>query len=628
MSLKKLQFTPGVNKEGTRYAAEGLWYDSDKVRFRQGYPEKIGGWQRISDFTFLGVCRSLWAWSSLAGLVHRGVGTNLKFYVERGGEYYDITPIRETTSAGDSTFTSTIGSSTITVSDTSHGATEGDFVTFSAAATLGTSTITAGVLNQEYQIASVIDVDTYTIIAKDVSGNPVVSDEAVAGGGGAATIAEYQIRTGDAVPSPGFGWGAGAWSLGSWGITSSLSSVRLWSQASFGEDLVFGPRDGAMYYWDLSAGVGARAVELSTLPGASAVPLIQKFIFISDTSRFVFAFGCNPFGSTTQDPMLIRWSDQENAVDWTPSPLNQSGEIRLSSGTQIVTARQSRQEILVWTNSSLYSLQYVGPPIVWGSQLVGNNITIASQNATAYANGVTYWMGRGRFYMYDGRTQPLNCDLLRYIFNGINDEQYEQVFAGTNEEFHEIWWFYCSVDSTQVDRYVIFNYQEQIWYHGNLSRSAWLDSCVCGVPFGATYEGNIVQHETGVDDLTLPTPAPIPAHITSAETALEDGERFSFIWRVLPDVTFEGSTTTDPTVNLTLLPLKNSGSGYNNPLSEGGVSSKEVVQTASVPVERFTEQVNIRVRGRQLVFKISSEDEGVTWQLGVPRIDIRPDGRR
>lgn len=631
MPLRKLQFTPGVNKEKTRYASEGTWYDSDKVRFRQGYPEKIGGWQRISDFTFLGVCRSLWAWSSLASQVHRGVGTSVKFYIELGGAYFDITPIRATSGAGDATFTSTIGSSTITVTDTAHGASEGDYVTFTAAVTLGTSNITATVLNQEYRIDSVPSVDTYTIIAKDVSGNPVVSDEAVSGGGGGSTVAAYQISVGVSTTAPLTGWGSGAWSSGSWGSSSSSvasSEIRLWSQSNFGEDLIFGPRDGELYYWDLSGGVGARAVKLSSLVGASAVPLIQKFIFISDTSRFVFAFGCNPFGSSTQDPMTVRWSDQENAVSWTPSATNQSGEIRFSRGTEIVTAAQSRQEILVWTNASVYSMQYVGSPIVWGSQIVGDNITIASQNATAYANGVTYWMGRGRFYMYDGRVQSLSCDLLRYVFNGINTSQYSQVFAGTNEEFHEIWWFYCSTDSSQIDRYVVYNYQDTVWYHGSLGRTAWLDSCVCGVPFGATYEGNIVQHEIGVDDLTLLTPAPIPAHITSAETAIEDGGSFSFIWRVLPDVTFDGSTTSNPAVNLALLPLKNSGSGYNNPLSEGGVSSEEVMQTASVPVERFTEQVNIRVRGRQLVFKISSEDEGVTWQLGIPRIDIRPDGRR
>lgn len=628
MPLKKLEFEPGVNKERTRYASEGYWYDSDKVRFRQGYPEKIGGWQRISERKFIGICRSIWAWSSLVGAVHRGIGTHLKFFIEFGGSYFDITPIRATSGAGDATFTSTSGSSTLLITQTAHGAIEGDFVTFSNASTLGTSNITDDVLNQEYQVISVVSANTYTVVAKTVSGAVIVSDESVSEGGGTDTIATYQINTGGGAALPLFGWGAGTWGSGTWGETEGDTFIRLWSQSNFGEDLIFGPRGGGIFLWDLSEGFGTRAVSLASLPGASAVPIIQNFIFISDVSRFVFCFGCNAFGDTAQDPMLLRWSDQENAVMWTPAATNQSGSLRLSRGSKIVSAYQSRQEILVWTDLSLYSLQYVGPPIVWGSQIVGDNITIASQNATAYANGVTYWMGRGRFYMYDGRTQTLPCDLLRYIFNDINTAQYDQVFAGTNEEFHEIWWFYCSSESTLIDRYVIYNHLEGIWYHGNLSRTAWLSSGVRVSPFAATYEQNLVEHELGVDDGMLPTPLPIAAHLTSAETAIAEGNNFSFIWRVLPDVTFDGSVDNNPKVTMSLSPLKNSGSGFNDPLSQGGVSSEDVVQIATLPVERYTEQVNIRVRGRQLVFKISSEDVGVTWQLGVPRIDIRPDGRR
>lgn len=628
MPLKKLEFEPGVNKERTRYASEGYWYDSDKVRFRQGYPEKIGGWQRISERKFIGICRSIWAWSSLVGGVHRGIGTHLKFFIEFGGSYFDITPIRATSGAGDATFTSTSGSSTLLITQTAHGAIEGDFVTFSNASTLGTSNITDDVLNQEYQVISVVSANTYTVVAKTVSGAVIVSDESVSEGGGTDTIATYQINTGGEAALPLFGWGAGTWGSGTWGETEGDTFIRLWSQSNFGEDLIFGPRGGGIFLWDLSEGFGTRAVSLASLPGASAVPIIQNFIFISDVSRFVFCFGCNAFGDTVQDPMLLRWSDQENAVMWTPAATNQSGSLRLSRGSKIVSAYQSRQEILVWTNLSLYSLQYVGPPIVWGSQIVGDNITIASQNATAYANGVTYWMGRGRFYMYDGRTQALPCDLLRYVFNDINTAQYDQVFAGTNEEFHEIWWFYCSSESTLIDRYVIYNHLEGIWYHGNLSRTAWLTSGVCVSPFAATYEQNLVEHELGVDDGMLPTTLPIAAHLTSAETAIAEGNNFSFIWRVLPDVTFDGSVDNNPKVTMSLSPLKNSGSGFNDPLSQGGVSSEDVVQIATLPVERYTEQVNIRVRGRQLVFKISSEDVGVTWQLGVPRIDIRPDGRR
>ena len=425
------------------------------------------------------------------------------------------------------------------------------------------------------------------------------------------------------------GWGGGSWSSGVWGTGGTTDSpMRLWSQSNFGEDLIFGPRGGAVYYWDVSSGTSSRAVNLSTLGGASDTPTVQNFILVSDINRFVFCFGANTIGTSTQDPMLIRWSDQEDAANWTPSATNQAGSLRLSRGTEIVTAKQSRQEVLVWTDSSVYSLQYLGGQAVWGAQIVGDNISVASQNAVAYASGASFWMGRDKFYMYDGRTQPLPCDLRRYVFNDFNEAQIDQVFAGTNEEFHEIWWFYCSADSTSVNRYVVYNYLDKVWYYGNLSRSAWLDSGTREHPLAATYSNNLVNHEEGVDDNETATTTAIDAFITSAEFDLDDGHRFSFIWRVLPDMTFDGSTASSPAAIMTFFPLKNSGSGYTSPASAGGTSSGTITRTAVVPVEAFTEQINTRVRGRQMAIKISSGELGVQWQLGSPRLDMRPDGRR
>jgi hypothetical protein len=369
-------------------------------------------------------------------------------------------------------------------------------------------------------------------------------------------------------------------------------------------------------------------VLLSSLGSASDVPTIQNSIFVSDINRFLFCFGANTIGTDVQDPMLIRWSDQESAVNWTPSATNQAGSLRLSRGTEIVTARQSKQAITIWTDSSVYSLQYLGGQVVWGAQLIGDNVSIASPNAVAHANGISYWMGKDKFYISDGRIQPLVCDLLRYIFNDFNVVQIDQVFAGTNEAFHEIWWFYCSSGSTTVDSYVIYNYQSKIWYYGTLARTAWLDSGMRDFPLAATYTYNLVNHEEGIDDNETGTPAAISAHITSSEFDLSDGHKFNFIWRVMPDMTFDGSTASSPSAVMTLYPLQNSGSGYNDPTSEGGSNTGTITRSATVPVEAFTGQINTRVRGRQLAVKIESTDSGVQWQLGSPRIDMRPDGRR
>jgi hypothetical protein len=621
MALKKLVLSGGVNREVTRYTNENGWYECDKVRFRQSYPEKIGGWQRISDNTFLGVCRSLWSWVTLGSQNFVGVGTNLKFYLELGGVYYDITPIRATTT-NTATFAATNGSPAITVTDASHGAMVGDFVTFSGAVSLG-GDITADVLNQEYQIQTVPNSNTYTITAT------ATANASDTGNGGGSVTAAYQISVGDAISIPLTGWGGGAWSSGVWGTGGATASpMRLWSQSNFGEDLVFGPRGGGVYYWDVGTGTSSRAVNISTLSGASDTPTIQNYILVSDISRFVFAFGANTISTATQDPMLIRWSDQEDITNWTPSTTNQAGSLRLSRGTEIVTAVQNRQEVVVWTDSSVYSLQYLGGQEVWGGQLVGDNISIASQNAVAYANGVSYWMGKDKFYMYDGRTQPLSSNLRRYVFNDINTSQYDQVYAGTNEAFHEIWWFYCSSESIEIDKYVVYNYLEKQWYYGTMGRTAWLDTGTRNYPLAATYSNNLVEHENGVDDNTTGTAVPITAYVRSSQFDLDDGHKFSFIWRVLPDITFDGSTAASPSVTMTLYPLQNSGSGYNDPASLGGVNYASVTRTAVLPVEQFTGEVFTRVRGRQLAIGVESSALGVQWQLGAPRVDMRPDGRR
>ncbi len=621
MPFQKLIFKAGINDERTSYSSENGWYEGDKVRFRQGFPEKIGGWNRISTSTFQGVCRSLMNWVTLSGFNLVGVGTNLKFYLEQGGAYNDITPIRATTTNA-ATFAASNGSAVVTVTDASHGASINDFVTFSDAASLG-GNITAAVLNVEHQITAVTSANAYTITVS------VTANSSDTGNGGSATDAAYQITTGQSSVVPLTGWGAGTWGGGTWGNgLASNEAIRLWSQANFGEDLLFAVRGGSIYYWDATNGVSNRGVLLSSLGGASNVPTIQNLLLVSDINRFVFCFGCNSLGSATQDPMLVRWSDQESAVNWTPASTNQAGGLNLSRGTEIVAAKQARQEVLVWSDSALYSMQYVGAPAVWGAQLVGDNISIASQNSVAFANGVAYWMGKDKFYKYDGRTQPLRCDIKRHIFNDLNTLQYDQFFAGTNEAFHEIWWFYCSTGQTEIDRYAIYNYLEDTWYYGSLGRTAWLDSGLRNFPLAATYSNNLVNHEDGIDDNETGANAAIAANISSSQFDLGDGSRFSLISRVLPDMTFEGSTTGAPAATLTLQPMANSGSGFNSPLSESGNSAGTITRTATAPIEQYTDELYMRVRGRQMVIKIESTGQGVMWQLGTPRLDTRPDGRR
>lgn len=614
MPLKKLQLKAGVNRENTRYANEGGWYECDKIRFRQGTPEKIGGWQRISASTFQGVCRSLWNWFTLGSQNLVGVGTNLKFYIENGGNYYDITPIRATLTLTNP-FTTTSGSTTVTVADAAGGYVVGDFVIYSNATAVGGLT-----LNGEFQITG-ISVNSYTITAPSAASS-------TATGGGSVT-AEYQINVGPAYAVPLEGWGASSWGFGAWGVgQSSNESIRLWSQANFGEDLIFGHNESPLFIWKASGGVGTRATRLDQEVGATGVPVIQDEVVISDVNRFVFCFGANDLGTTSSNPMTVRWSDQENALDWTPSATNQAGDLILSNGSKIIAAKQSRQEILVWTDSALYALQYVGAPVVWTAQLVGENISTASQNAVAYSNGVAYWMGRDKFYMYDGRTKPLKCDLRKFVFDDFNQEQFDGVFAGTNESYHEIWWFYCSKNSTTSDRYVVYNYLEQVWYYGTMTRTAWLDSGLRNNPLAATYSYNLVNHEQGVDDNETASTAAIPAYVTSAQFDLDDGHQFAFISKILPDMRFDDSESGAPSATMTLLPLTDSGAGYTSPASVGGSNSATITRSAVLPIEQYTDQIFTRVRGRQMSIKVESTGIGVTWQLGTPRIDMRADGRR
>ena len=623
MPLQKILFKPGVNRENTRYTTEGGWYECDKVRFRQGNPEVIGGWTRISANYFLGVCRSLWNWATIGGVNYLGIGTNLKFYIGYGGTYNDITPLRvvPAPTINNNPFAGN-GTTTVTVTDTAHGGATGDFVTFSGA----TGTYDT-IFNAEYQI-TVLTADTYTITTPSV----------IAAGsyGGASVVAAYQISTGLATQQPLTGWGAGGWGNGAWGLgIGSSNPLRLWSQANFGDYLVFGYRKGPIYYWDPSSGLSTRGTLVSSILGASDVPVIQNFIFVSDTSRFVFAFGCNDPNAVSpnaQDPMLIRWSDQESLTDWTPAITNQAGSTRLSRGSEIIAAVQTRQEIVVFTDSSVYSLQYLGPPYVWATQLLGDNTSIYGQNAAVLASGVIYWMGVDKFYVYDGRVNTLNCDLRRYVFEDINYDQNQQVFAGTNEGFNEVWWFYCSADSDEIDRYVIYNYVERVWYYGTMSRTAWLDSGLLNYPVAATYNtaagtGLLVNHESSLNDEATAETLPINAYIASSEFDIGDGHNFAFVWRVLPDLTFSTSQSapngTPATVTMELYGLTNSGSGSTSDASQPVAKGSTYNIT-----EEFTGQIYTRFRGRQMIFKISSNQVNTTWQLGAPRIDIRQDGRR
>jgi hypothetical protein len=734
--LQKLQFRPGLNREGTNYANEGGWYDGDKIRFRSGFPEKIGGWSRLSNDTYLGTARSLWNWIDFGGSNYLGVGTNIKYYIESGSQYNDITPFIDD-SALTNAFAATSGSATIVVTDGTYTPNLGDYINISGAVSLG-GNITAAVLNQEYVVSGIISSTKYTIQAKNnVTGAPVLANASDIGGGGAGITINYQVPIGNDVYTLGTGWGAGSWSptivatvtnalattngsgtiqvtqtahglstgnfisivgaaavggipaallnttfqitvtgvntytiltngnTGSvtatstatgggtffifpqsgsrgWGaaFTSGIGSqLRLWSNDNFGQDLVIAPRGGGIYYWKEATGLATRAQQLSKLADLEGfdgdyVPNQTNLVISSAIQRFVIAMGANSYfegdPNTPFDPMLVRWSDQENPYQWVPEVTNQSGEFSLSNGSYIMTAKATRQEILVWTDSCLYSMQYLGAPYVWGFNILMDNISIMSPNAAITINNVTYWMGTDKFYMYSGRVETLPCALRQYIFEDINKDQAYQVFAGGNEGYNEVWWFYVSQSSqgTTVDKYVIYNYLDQVWYYGSMARTAWLDSGIRQFPMAADYNNRILYHESSVDDNAGLTSVPIAAYVQSSDFDIGDGHNFGFVWRILPDVNFNGSNVNNPSVTMTVKPRQNAGSAYgaaNNPrvTSEDNYSTRNTYN-----IQEFTGQVYTRIRGRQMSFRIESDGLGVSWQLGSPRIDIRNDGRR
>ncbi len=639
MALSKLQFRPGVNREVTSYTNEGGWFDIDHVRFQKGFPEKIGGWQKSSSNSFLGTCRALHPWVSLDRDRYIGVGTHLKYYIDEGGFYNDITPIRLTTAAGDVTFAATNGSYTITVTDASHGAVVNDFVTFSGAASLG-GNITAAVLNQEYQITEIVDNNSYKIDARaantpiyditvdgQLTPTYVTANGSDSGNGGGSVVGAYQINTGLDITVSGAGWGAGTWSRGTWGSASTdpivSNTIRLWSHDNFGEDLLINVRDGGIYYWDQTGTVNTRAVDITTLAGGQSVPTVAKQVMVSDRDRHVLAFGCDTEANPgVQDPLAIRFSDQESLTDWQTTSTNTAGELRLGSGSEIVTAVETRQQVLVFTDTTLYAMQFLGPPFTFGVTALSENITIAGPNAAIAVDDTVFWMGRSEFYIYSGAVQRLPCTVRDFVFSDINEGELEKITVGLNTEHSELWWFYPSLNSGEVDRYVVYNYTEQVWYYGSFARTAWIDRGIFDFPFAANTDGYIYEHEIGFDDGTTDPETPIVAYIQSSPMDIGDGEQFMLLRKMIPDVDFKSSTAVIPDVNITL-DVKNAPDGTYS------VSQTDAfVKTQSVPVDSRTEQLYFRLRGRQMRFKIQSNDTGVTWRLGSPRLDLRPDGRR
>jgi hypothetical protein len=715
MPLQKIQLRPGLNREGTDYSNEGGYYDGDKIRFRSGFPEKLGGWIRLSAYKFLGVARSIWNWATLAGANYLGIGTNLKYYIEQGGQYYDITPIVTTTSynnvlsTGFTTLVANItsNSNTISLTNTTHfvpqsgvmkidsevifyssivsnvasGCVRGYANTTAASHTAGAnvacgyfefhdldndsnnrdflifsnvSTSVGGlsntVINGEHQVFKYGSGYSYAMSSTSDNNlaNITYTTSSAINVGGVFTV-QYEVPSGSDVYTTGLGWGASYWNRGTWGSAATVgigSQLRLWSADNYGQNLVFAPRGGGIYYWDANLGTSYRGQKLSDLANNASysgqfVPQATNQVIASAIQRFVIAFGANSYlasnASTTFDSMLVRWSDQENPFQWVPDVTNQAGEFRLTNGSYIMEAKATRQEILVWTDSAIYSMQYLGPPYVWGFQILMDNISIMSPNSAITINNVTYWMGTDKFYMYSGRVETLPCSLRQYIFADINKDQAYQVTCGGNEGFNEVWWFYCSTNSTVVDKYVIYNYLDRVWYYGTLNRTAWLDSGIRQNPMGTFIngvddvgnpKGNVIYHEIGTDDQSTATPAPIVSYVQSSDFDIGDGHNFGFVWRLLPDINFNGSTVNQPSVVMTIRPRQNSGSAYQQADTPAVQSAQNYTVAPEYVVQQFTGQIYTRLRGRQLAMRISSDGLGVAWQMGTPRIDIRNDGRR
>jgi len=700
MPLQKLQFRPGVNREGTDYSNEGGWYDCNKIRFRSGFPEKIGGWTQYASAQFLGTARALWTWVDLASNNYLGVGTSVKYYIEQGGTYNDITPIYKTTnplannplttsySTLNGTITSTdtsitltsaasfpingvikidseqiayttiagnvlsgltrgyngttaaghttgaaVGSAAMLVTDAVYQPSVGDYILFSGATAVNGITISG-----EYIVTNIPagSGTTYYISNVTISTTTLVFSTAAATGGGAAVKAEYLYPSGSDFSTSGTGWSTGAWSRGTWssaGVATGITTtLRLWSNDNYGQDLYIAPRGGAIYVWQDAGGLSTRAQLLQTVSGSSYVPNTTNQVLSASIQQFIICMGANPYISgtpaSTFNPMLVRWSDQANPNEWVPAVTNQSGEFALTNGSYIMGARTTRQEILVWTDSAVYSMQYLGAPYVWGFQILMDNITIMSPNAMITVNNVTYWMGRDKFYVYSGTVQTLPCSVRQYVFEGLNINQNFQVFCGSNEGYNEVWWFYCSANSNTIDSYVIYNYLDQVWYYGSMARTAWLSSTIKTYPVAADYNSRLLNHENGVDDVATETALPIAAYIQSSDFDIGDGHNFGFVWRILPDVNFNGSNVNQPSCTMTVKPRVNSGAPYSAADNTTVQSSDNYGASRLYNIQQFTGQVYTRLRGRQLAFRIESGTIGVAWQLGSPRIDIRPDGRR
>ena len=640
MPLTKLQFRPGVNRETTSYTNEGGWFDCDKIRFRFGTPEKIGGWAKKSGRSYLGTARALHPFVALDGTQFLGVGTHLKYYIDEGGGFNDITPLRVSTAAGDVVFSATDGSSTITATDSNHGALAGDFVTFSGAVSLG-GTITAAVLNQEYEIVTVTSVNAYTFVARTVStiaANtvdgvlvyvPVVANSSDSGNGGGSIIGAYQVNIGLDTTVSGTGWGAGTWGRDTWGSSASLlvsgSTLRIWTHDNLGEDLLINVRDAGIFYWDKSARSAPflPAQALSDLSTDVTTPTIAKQVLVSDVDRHTIVFGCdaqNDIG--VQDPLLIRFSDQANPLVWQSLATNTAGDLRLGSGSEIIMAVETKQQIMVWTDSSLHAMQFIGPPFTFGITQVAENITIASPLSAAAVDDNIYWMGVEDFYIYSGQVQKLPCSVRSYVFDDFNSAQSEKVCAGVNSSFSEIWWFYPSASSAENDKYVVFNYQEQVWYYGELNRTAWLDRGITSNPVGASTDNYLYLQESGFDDGSTSPVSAVTSYIESSQMDIGDGDHFVFLKRLIPDITFADSTATAPSANFTLEARNFPGENYTNS------DTNPVIRSSTVPVEQFTNVVNLRLRGRSFALKVESVDTGVGWRLGSPRVDMQQDGRR
>jgi hypothetical protein len=636
MPLSKLQFRPGINREVTDYTNEGGWYDCDKVRFQKGFPESILGWVKKYPTSLLGSCSTMVAWSDLSSNALTAFGTHFKLIVDDATSLVDITPIRATSAAGDVTFSATDGSSTITVTHASHGASEENFVTFSGATSLG-GNITADVLNQEYQIQSIVDADTYTITAREVadllatavdgeiSVTPVTANSSDSGNGGASVVGAYQLVTGQKSTIFGAGWGAGGWGDDGWGEASSEAvlsgTFRMWSMDPYGEDLIANPRNGGIFYWDRSA--GGRAVNLSDLAGANKTPTVAKQVLVSDRDRHIIAFGCDPEAEPgVQDPLIIRFSDQESLTDWESRATNTAGELRLGTGYEIVRAVETRQQILVFTDTTLYGMQYLGPPFTFGVGSLSENITITSPRSVQAVDDRVFWMGRQEFYVYAGTVQRLPCSVRDYIFSNFNYDQKDKVFSGLNGCHSEVWWFYPSADSEDVNRYVIYNYSEQTWSIGSLGRTAWLDRGIFDYPLATDLNSYVYEHENGLNDGSTNPSQAIASYIESAPIDIADGEQFALIRRAIPDIRFKESTEPQPTADVTLS-VRNFISGEYTKSQTRTFRDPE-----SAPTGQRTDQLFYRLRGRQMRLRIDANTRNVTWGLGSPRIDLRPDGRR